>query len=119
MNIVLYTVDFEPITVLNLPMWVIEEAERRGVIRIPVHEPAISDNVTQTSDAPKTVDIACYNLTWHDNTTKPVLVTPDDELALMLKPDWLPGQRATINAYQRCIQQLADGLVRAMKNRRH
>lgn len=118
MNVVLYTNDFEPITVLDLPLWLLEQMEKVGYVRVAVQEPLplkfaeASDPVIYT---PKVVHIRCEKLRWRDGTTKPILVTPDEELALMLKPEWLPGQRATYNGMKKAIRSLTNELVKAMR----
>lgn len=116
MNVVLYTRDFEPITVLDLPLWLVEQMERQGKVRVAVQEPqqwmtqAEAPNTVQ----PKTVILECLRIRWLDGTQKTIIVTQDDELALALKPDWLPGQRASINNYRQAIDNLVKMLKRAM-----
>lgn len=120
MNVVLYTNDFEPITVLDLPIWLLEQMERVGYVRVAVQEP-LKDVLVNGPPAdpitwqPKIVNIRCEKLRWKDGTSKPILITPDEELALMLKPEWLPGQRAAINSYKGTIRFLTDQLVKAMR----
>ena len=122
MNIVLYTNEFEPITVLDLPQWLLDQLERQGAIRVAVQDP-VRVNITKDQEwsepwmVPelKVVTIYCERLRWKDGTTKPVLVTPDEELALTLKPEWLPGQRQRVQSYQQAIRGLTDSLVRAMR----
>jgi hypothetical protein len=41
--------------------------------------------------------------------------TDDEELALTLRPEWLPGQRQRVQSYQKAIRGLTDSLVRAMR----
>ena len=120
MNVVLYTTDFEPITVLDLPLWLLEQLERHGAVRVAVIRPITVDPVYNASfDATEpvleTVTIYCEKLQWRDGRTKPVLVTPDEELALALKPEWLPGQRQAIHAYKETIRSLTDSLVKALR----
>lgn len=121
MNVVLYTKDFEPITVLDLPTWLLEKLEKQGAIRVAVQEPLKVNIAKEPWSEPwmvpelKTVTIYCERLRWKDGTTKPVLVTPDEELALMCKPEWLPGQRQAVNSYKTVIRGLTDQLVRAMR----
>ena len=47
------------------------------------------------------------------NTTKWIFVTEDDELALMLTPEWLPGQRKRINQYK-ATERLTVELLNAI-----
>jgi hypothetical protein len=122
MNVVLYTKDFEPITVLNLPTWLLEQLERQGAIRVAVQDPVkINMFKDEAWSEPmmvpqlRTVTIYCERLRWRDGTTKPVLVTTDEELALTLKPEWLPGQRQRVQSYEKAIRVLTDNLVRAMR----
>ena len=119
MNVVLYTNDFEPITVLDLPQWLLEQLERQGAVRVAVMRPVqfgAGDGVAVGSvEGPQVVTIYCERLRWTDGTVKPILVTDDEELALSLKPEWLPGQRQRVQSYQQAIRGLTDSLVRAMR----
>lgn len=119
MNIVLYTNDFEPITVLDLPQWLLEQLERQGAVRVAVMRPVQFDSrepiAVGSVEGPQVVTIYCERLRWKDGTVKPVLVTDDDELALSLRPEWLPGQRQRVQSYQKAIRGLTDSLVRAMR----
>jgi hypothetical protein len=116
MNIVLYTKDFEPITVLDLPMWLLETLEKRGSIRIAVLEPTISEN-SDIVEKPEVSIVTVYleKLPWVDGTKKSILVTDNEELALSLNPDWLPGQRYIIQSYETAIQQLKEALIDALR----
>lgn len=118
MNVVLYTNDFEPITVLDLPTWLLEQMERQGAVRVAVMRPVqrIDEKVpVGTLEGPDVVTIYCERLRWKDGTVKPVLVTDDEELALTLRPEWLPGQRQAVQSYKTVIRGLTDQLVKAMR----
>ena len=118
MNVVLYSADFEPITVLDLPVWLLEQLERQGAVRVAVLRPVQferGDIPVGSVEGPEVVTIYCERLRWKDGTVKPVLVTDDEELALTLKPEWLPGQRQRVQSYQVAIRGLTDSLVRAMR----
>lgn len=115
MNTIIYTQDLEPVTVLDLPLWLLEEMERRGTVKIAVQEPPVPDPEQIDTVERKTVTLHCYRVQWRDGTTKAVVVTPDEELALLLKPEWLPGQRATVNQYRTTIAGLTEQLYRAMR----
>lgn len=117
MNVVLYTTDLEPITILELPLWLMEQLEKQGAVRIAVLKPPrlVDGGEAVTFDMPETVTVYCERLRWRDNTTKLILITPDDELALTLKPEWLPGQRAAVQSYQRAIRHLTEQLIKAMR----
>lgn len=122
MNVVLYTKDFEPITVLDLPVWLLDQLERQGAIRVAVQQPvrvniAKDESWSEPWMIPelKTVTIYCERLRWKDGKTKPVLITNDEELALTLRPEWLPGQQQAIQSYKKVIRHLTDNLIRAMR----
>ena len=117
MNVVLYTKDFEPITVLDLPLWLLEQMEKQGAIRIAVLKPPSVMPPTEPigMELPQMVTIYCEKLRWKDGTTKPILITHDEELALILKPEWLPGQRQVIVGYQKTLRSLTDSLIKAMR----
>jgi hypothetical protein len=120
MNVVLYTQDFEPITVLDLPVWLLDQLEKQGAVRVAVLRPV---QFTQPDasvpvgsvEGPEVVTIYCEKLRWRDNTLKTILVTHDEELALALRPHWLPGQVATVQSYQKAIRHLTEQLVRVMR----
>jgi hypothetical protein len=115
MNVVLYTNDFEPITVLDLPRWLLDRLEEQGAVRVAVRQPVGVSPHPVDFTMPPIVTIYCEKLRWKDGTVKPVLVTNDDELALTLRPDWLPGQRGAVNSYKFAIRHLTDQLVKAMR----
>lgn len=120
MRVVLYTRDFEPITVLDLPVWLLEQLEKQGAIRIAVAPTlkSIAEALNQElPPMPEVIDIYCRKLRWEDDTLKTILITNNDELALALRPDWLPGQQQAVNWYQRTIMGLVEQLQKAMKNR--
>lgn len=117
MNVVLYTRELDPITVIDLPLWLLDQLERQGTVRVAVVEPPSWTELSDPLDfdEPKVVTIECQRLRLDANTTKQILVTDDDELALRLKPEWLPGQRAQVNQYKRNITQLTQQLVKALR----
>ena len=120
MRVVLYTQDFEPITVLDLPIWALEMAAKRQVVQLPVmpefefHMPA--DQVINVA-VHKIVEIRSEWLVWKDGGRKQILITNQDESALLLKPSWLPGQQSAINGYQRDIKGLASLLANVLGSR--
>jgi hypothetical protein len=115
MQVVLYTTDFEPITILDLPVWLLDQIEKNGGARIAVSLPpemASTENIDLDKYKPDIVTIFCEKLRWRDNTLKTILVTPHEELALTLRPTWLPGQRQAVNHYKDIIRQLHEQLIR-------
>ena len=95
MNIILYTHDFEPITVVDLPHWLLEAVERDGAVKVAVKRPITPDFIERVAvgsvEGPETVTIQAKRLRWHDGSVKPIYVTNDEVLALTLKPEWLVG----------------------------
>lgn len=117
MNVVLYTKDFEPITVIDLPLWLMEQMEKQGGVRLAVQEPL---NPTTLNDPsmfvpPKTCTLFCKKMRWFDGSVKTIIITPDEELAMILKPDWLPGQRAVHNQYVDRVRWLTNKLIEVMR----
>ena len=118
MRVVLYTKDMEPITIIEMPLWLLEQLERVGMVKVAVREPPhkllSTDHNLQDLE---TLDIYCEKLRWRDGTLKPILVVNNDELALALKPEWLPGQQQAVNWYEGAIRQLVDELERRFKKK--
>lgn len=102
MNVIIYSEDFEPITTIDLPLAVIDSAERNGGVALALKSTA--------EGMPNIIYVTCHKIIWYDKTIKSVLVTKNEELALLLKPDWLVGQKAVIGAYQRTLNILTDKL---------
>jgi hypothetical protein len=119
MNVILYTTDFEPITVVDLPMWMLEHLDRYGGCKVAIKRPITQDFVEKvavgTVEGPECVTIRQARLKWNDGTTKTILVTEDDVLALTLKPEWLPGQRLQVQNYGAAIDFLGRALKKELK----
>jgi len=118
-NIILYTHDFEPITVVDLPHWLLEAVEREGAVKVAVKRPITPDFIEKVAvgsvEGPETVTIQARRLRWPDGTVKPIYVTNDEVLALTLKPEWLPGQRMQVQNFQEAIGWLSGHLKRLMR----
>lgn len=115
MQVVLYTTEFEPITILDLPIWLLDQMEKNGGARIAVSLPPEllhSEDIDTSKFKLETVLIFCEKLRWRDDTLKIILVTPNEELALSLRPYWLPGQRQAINHYKDVIRYLQEQLIK-------
>ena len=101
-------------------MWALEMADKRRVVRLAVmpkfefHMPA---DQAINKDHLKVVEIRSEWLVWKDGSKKQILITNQDESALLLKPSWLPGQQAAINGYQRDVKGLASMLIQALGSR--
>jgi len=116
MNVILYTIDFEPLTVLELPIDVLEKMEVEGALKIIVAKPpkTMSEG-TLTFPMPETITIYCQKMRWLDSSIKTILFTEDEELALAIKPSWLPGQVWNVQHYKSTIKHLNEQIIRVMR----
>ena len=120
MIVILYTEDFEPIIPIDLPLWLLDRLEQEGAVRVAVNKPRgfkgekIPVGTVGNEDM-ETVRIRSEKLRWHDGTRKTMLVTPDEELALTLTPEWLPGQRAPIHAYLGAMRKMQEELIKQIR----
>jgi hypothetical protein len=118
-NVILYTTDFEPITVVDLPMWMLEHVERYGGCKVAIKRPVTADFIERvavgTVEGPECVTIRQARLRWADGSVKTILVTEDDVLALTLKPEWLPGQRLQVQNMEAAIDFLGKALKKELK----
>ena len=108
MNTVIYSKDLEPITVIDLPIEVLDELHKSGAARLAAID---------ASPTPKICLLIGVKVEWVTGDDIMLVVTPDEELAMQLQPDWLPGQRAGINSALRTIRGLKDKVIKLM--RRH
>lgn len=93
MNIVLYTKDLEPITILDMPMWLQEVIERQGAGKVAVKGKTKTETeTTLTLQEPPTITIEVEYLCDEKGMTHRFFVTKDEELALGVVPQYLPGQ---------------------------
>jgi len=120
MIVILYTEDFEPIIPIDLPLWLLDRLEQEGAVRVAVNKPVgfkgekIPVGTVGNEDMP-TVRIRYEKLRWRDDSLKTILVTPDEELALSLTPEWLPGQRAPIQLYLKTVRKMHDELIKQIR----
>lgn len=119
MIVILYSQDFEPIIPLDLPLWLLDRLEVEGQVRVAVSRPTqfVDSKIpvgNLDADIP-TVRIRCEKLRWRDGELKTILITEDEELALSLTPEWLPGQRAPINSYLKAMRKMHDELIKQIR----
>lgn len=89
--------DFEPITVVEVNEFMESYLNEHGRVRVAVNEPAKAilggpPNNTATIRF-RTVDLIAIPIKTRKGNKHFVLVTADDESALLLKSAFLPGQR--------------------------
>jgi hypothetical protein len=107
MQTVIYTIDFEPITVVELPRWLLDRAEERGFIKISVPQP--------TKSEPDMLVLRSKRIMWHDGSIKAFLIAEDEVLALSLVPGWLPGQTQAVQGTKTIIRKLHNKVVELMR----
>lgn len=119
MNIVLYTRDMEPITIIDLPMWAIEMGESQRFVRVAVPmRPMTSCPLNEPMRLRcRKVDLEFHKMINMNRRTSWFVTVHDEETALMLTPSWLPGQRGAINKYERGIKDLSSMLLMALQGR--
>lgn len=119
MIVLIYTTDFEPIIPIDLPLWLLDRLEIEGAVRVAVNKPKqfVEEQIPvgNVDSSTPTVRIQCHKLKWYDGTVKTILVTEDEELALSLTPEWLPGQRAPIQAYLGAMRKMHDELIKQIR----
>lgn len=120
MRTVIYSQDFEPITVVDLP--VMPEQILRymgGRVRLAALEPLPWSTKPFASDVVeityKVVTLTMESLRWKDGSVKWIFVADCDETALLLKPDFLPGQRRAVQDGERAKQKLAELFMAALR----
>ena len=103
MNTILYTPDLEPITVIDLPVWIQESIEIKGAAYILVVGKEKQEN-------PPVVKVACKRIQDDNQVTHKFFVTTDEELALTIAPKWLPGQVQTYNGLINVIEKQREAI---------
>lgn len=100
MNVVIYSEDMEPITVLDLPMQVLDKAATEGQVQLRVR----AKNTRYRED--QTCVLKYVELLTRDGHFVSALTTEDEVAAMLAKPGWLPGQRGQLNYYLNKIKNL-------------
>jgi hypothetical protein len=124
MRVVVYDEEsLEPITVVNLPGLTDRCLEERQIWRVasfhsPQSEPQ-HDEASAKSPAPvRFVDLEFERISRvtlrHGEQTVWMCLTRAADLAMLLTPDWLPGQRTAMQQLQRESERLADLVVRSL-----
>lgn len=115
----------EPITVVTLPGLTEKNLERKRHWRVSVHdganEPREMPAERAYSDRLRFVDltfekVSRVTLTYGEQVTWRCLTRATD-LAMLLTPDWLPGQRPAIDMLQRENERLASLMIGSLTSR--
>lgn len=119
MKTVVYSADFEPITVVDLPCMPEQIARLMGgQIVLPVYEPL---DLSTFMEAPqltakfRTVVLTMEQMRWRDGSRKWIFVANCDENALLMRPAWLPGQQGAINEYEKDRKLLGQLMLEALR----
>jgi len=100
MNAVIYTNDFEPITVIDLPIEIINQMKKERFFRwrVPVMEPVRTTPHDGTEPIRPHLRIVCLHaehVLRRCGNQAMVIMTNDEESALLLTSSCLPGQVTT------------------------
>lgn len=104
MQAVLYTNDFEPITVLDIPKWMWDRLMCGDTVHIPVMRPFIFRSMPHISPIDCDNAIAVHitgEMMKRRGKQSLMLFTENDEHALLLRSDFLPGQRGELQSRER------------------
>ena len=114
---VLYTFDFEPITVVELPPAARERLECEGELTLPVLEMVPLEFMRQADRInpakTKMVRIFVEELR-RGSHSHLMLFTPNDENALLLKSAFLPGQRKEVRDER--AEAFVQGFMKALSS---
>lgn len=106
MRSVLYTDEFEPITVIDIPQFAVEYLERIGYVRLAVEmEPECTPftgtfNPREYDKRMMIVEIVAEKI-YRRGKMCMMLFTKNEEAALLLKSSFLPGQQREVNSIRR------------------
>lgn len=100
MNVVIYSTDIEPITVLDLPVDLLNRAAVEGKIKLRIK----GEN---TPYGNQDCVLKHAQLAATDGSYIDILVTEDETAAMLAKPSWLPGQQGQVGFYKAKIKSLA------------
>ena len=112
MQAVLYTHQLEPITVVDIPMWLWERLAQGQTISLAAREP-VSFEDSPCYRPIRKVDIFGELMRRRGHETL-MLFTSDEENALLLKSEFLPGQRGELQLRERSA--FAKGFMKALQN---
>ncbi|GAB3249122.1 hypothetical protein [Chitinimonas naiadis] len=118
MRAVLYTNDLEPITVVELSEFIWRMLEERGFARLAVPAPPfVIGPPTGSPDRDAYARVVTLRAlpAMHGNARTLLLVTGDDESALLLQAAFLPGQYGAVQ--ERKATAFARGVFNALTQR--
>lgn len=126
MRVVIYDEEcLEPITVVNLPGLTEKNLEEKAHWRVSVHDgqnlPREAAVNRSFSDSLRYVDLTFEKISrvtlTHGEQITWLCVTRATDLAMLLTPDWLPGQRPAIDQLQQENERLASLMISSLTSR--
>lgn len=113
MKVVLYTYDFEPITIIDINQFALNHLKTHGIVNlaIPARLNLTPGNAVNDYISYRRVTLRSMTI-YLNGKVGSLLVTQDEESALLLKAAFLPGQTAELNELQR--NAFACGFISAL-----
>lgn len=114
MNAVLYTNDLEPLTVVHVSQFLWDRLARGEKVQIPVIEPPslVPCNAPLDDFQPLRIVRIYGELLHRRGRAHMMLFTPDDENALALRAEFLPGQNGEVQRREK--KAFAKGFIEAL-----
>lgn len=115
MNTVIYTHDFQPITVIDIPLFLLETFHFRKHFQIPIYKEAAFVSRCNTVDrisVYESVELTCELFIRNGNKTYMVF-TKNEEGALLLSSIFLPGQQKALSHEK--DKSLIEGFIKAIE----
>lgn len=110
---VLYTEDLIPITVIDLPAWGIDMLRDGDRFKVPVMEPVMSKVCDEKIISSFFKEVTIWGEPmYRGNRRSMLLFTDDEELALKLSAEMLPGQQKEFQAQYR--KGFIDAIIRTL-----
>ena len=112
MNIVIYTTDLEPITVIDLPRWAMEQGEREGVVRLVSRQPLpMSLHKDEAAGIKAHTALIRFHRMRFFGRDGWIVTTDSNAMAMGLESTWLPGQKHEIQEQRQEINRLTEMLL--------
>lgn len=112
MKSVIYADDMEPITIVDVPIWVMDM--NLDIFNMAIIDPPMP--VVRSDPVPDAVFKMCrIRVEWilRKGRRHPLFIALDDELALMLRPEYLAGQIGDMRA--KVSEAFMAGIVAALR----
>lgn len=121
MHAVLYTKQLEPITIVDIPMYLWEKLAKGELIGlpVPVYPSTIIEEPEHLACQPTIETVLIYGLLIHImGESSLMLFTRDEEKALMLQSEFLPGQHKDVQRREQnsFVKGFGQGFLDALRN---